>query len=150
MYMPDSIDEQLVRLLGQDGRQSSEALAKHLNISAATIRRRVRKLIKSGFLDIVGVIDPFKYGYAVPAVIGFNVVHSKIESTIETLIKRSEIIWVSTSTGRFDVIALALFSSTGQLSEFITKELAQIEGLKDTETYMCLDMPKRPHIVHTL
>ncbi|GAH47789.1 unnamed protein product, partial [marine sediment metagenome] len=71
----DSIDIQIVRLLGQDARQDSETLAKQLNISSATVRRRLRKLFRDEFLHIVGVVDPTKFGFPVAVVIALDVAH---------------------------------------------------------------------------
>ena len=58
--MIDSLDEQLITLLGEDASKSSKALAKQLNVSQATIRRRIKDLMNSGALRIVGVVEPEK------------------------------------------------------------------------------------------
>ena len=150
MSMPDSIDEELVRLLGQDSRQNSEILAKQLNLSSATGRRRLRKLIRDESLKFIGVVDPAKFGFPVAVVITLDVAHDKLESALEMLAKRPEIRWVSTTTGRFDIIVLARFRSNDRLAEFMTKELAQLEGVKDSETFICLDVKKGSYIPFTL
>ena len=142
MYTPDSLDEQLLRLLGQDARQNSETLAKQLNLSSATVRRRLRKLLRSELLHIIGVTDPASFGFPLAAVIALDISHNKLESAIEVLAKQSEVQWISTTTGRFDIIALAQFRSSERLSNFITKELTQLEGVKDSETFICLDVQK--------
>ena len=146
MSIPDLTDEQLVRLLGQDARQNSETLAKQLNLSAATVRRRLRKLLRSDLLRIVGVIDATNFGLPLAAVITIDVAHDKLEAAMEMLAERPEIKWVSTTTGRFDIIAMARFRSTDCLSDFVTKDLAKIEGLKDSETFICLDVQKGSYI----
>ncbi|MFQ5874857.1 MAG: Lrp/AsnC family transcriptional regulator [Dehalococcoidia bacterium] len=61
--MSDSLDEQLVHLLEWDARQSSEALAKQLQVSPSTVRRRIRKLMQSGILRTVAFVDPTKLGF---------------------------------------------------------------------------------------
>ena len=142
MSIPDSIDKQLVRLLGQDARQNSETLAKQLNVSAATVRRKLRKLIRSDMLHIVGLVDPNKFGFPLAVIIALDVAHDKLESASEVLVKRPEIKWVSSTTGRFDIIALARFPSTESLSDFMIKELTQMEGVKNSETFICLGVKK--------
>ena len=142
MGTPDSIDKQLVRLLGQNARQNSETLAKQLNISAATVRRKLRKLISSDMLRIVGLADPNKLGFPLAVMIALDVTHNKLESALEVLVKRPEIKWVSSTTGRFDVIAVARFPSTESFSDFMMKELTQMEGVKNSETFICLDVKK--------
>ena len=140
--MIDSVDEQIVRLLGKDARQNSETLAKQLNLSAATVRRRLRKLIHSDLLRIVGVVEPASFGFPVIAVITLDVSHDKLELVIEELSKRPEVRFISTTTGRYDIIAIARFRSTDCLSEFVTKELAKLEGIRDSETFICLQVKK--------
>jgi DNA-binding Lrp family transcriptional regulator len=142
MSKPDSIDEQIVRLLGQDARRNSITLAKQLKLSAATVRRRIRILIRSRLLHIVGVIDPKDFGSPLAAVIALDVSHDKIRSALERLISQPEIIWLSTATGRYDILGYGRFRSTDHLSEFIAKELPQMEGLKDSETVICLELVK--------
>ena len=142
----DSTDGRIARLLGQNARQNSEALAKQLNLSSATVRRRLRKLIREDVIHIVAVADPIKLGFPVAVVMTLNVAHDKIESTMEMLAKRPEIRWVSATTGRFDIIALARLHSNNDLSEFMTKVLAQLKGLKESETFLCLDIKKGRYI----
>ena len=150
MRIPDSIDEELARLLGQDARQNSETLAKRLRLSAATVRRRLRNLLKSGSLRIVGVVEPGMFGFPVVAVFTFNVAPDKLEIAMEALIKRPEISWLSAATGRCDIIALARFPSTDVLSNFLAKELRHIKGVRDSETLVCFDVKKGRYIQFTL
>ena len=142
MSITDSKDEQLVRLLGQDARQTSDTLAKQLNVSTATVRRRLRKLIRSGLLHIIGVVDPTNFGLPLTVLIALDVAHDKLESAMNVLVNRPEIKWVSPTTGRFDILAIARFPSTESLSDFIVKEVTQIEGVKNSETFICLDVKK--------
>ncbi len=86
----DPIDKRLVRLLEQDAQQSSETLAKQLNLSAATVRRRLRKLIRSDLLRIIGVVDPANFGFPLIAVITLDVSHDKVELAMEELSKQPE------------------------------------------------------------
>ena len=146
MSITGSIDEQLVRLLARDARQNSETLAKQLNISSATVRRRLRRLIRSGSLRIVGVVDPIAFDRPLAVVITLDVAPDNLESAMEALAKKPEVGWISTTTGRFDIIALAQFRSSERLSNFITKELTQLEGVKDSETFVCLNVKKGRYV----
>ncbi|MBI2836235.1 MAG: Lrp/AsnC family transcriptional regulator [Chloroflexi bacterium] len=146
MATPDKTDERLVRLLGQDAKQNSEDLAKQLKLSAATVRRRLRKLLRLGLLRIVGVIDPARFGFPLAAVITIDVAHDALNSVMKTLSEHPEIVWLSTTTGRFDIVTMARFRSSDALSEFLTKKLAQIEGVRDSETFICLDVQKGAYV----
>ncbi len=138
----DSIDKQIVMLLGQNARQSSEAIAKKLSLNAATVRRRINNLLKNDLLRIVGVADPAEFGFSLGVVINLDVEQNKLESVMEWLVNRPEIKWAATTTGRFDIIVVGGFKSTEHLSDFLTKELPRLEGIKDTETLISLDVRK--------
>ncbi len=140
------LDEKLIHQLGENARQSSETLAKQLNVSPATVRRRLRKLIRSEIIRVVAVADPVKAGFPLTAVIAFDIAHEKLEVAVQKLAGYSAIKWVATTTGRFDVLALATFRSTEELSDFVQRELVKIEGLRDTETSICLQVKKGRYI----
>ncbi len=142
MNTVDTLDEKLLQLLGKDAKQSSEALAKKLNVSPATVRRRVRQLLRNDTLRIVGVGDPQKVGFPLAAIIAIDVAHELLESVLSELAGRPEVKWVSTTTGRYDILALARFRSTDDLSDFMQKTLSQMEGIRDSETFVCLRVAK--------
>ena len=142
MSIIDSMDQQLLRLLGQDARQNSVTLARQLNISSATVRRRLRKLIRSGSLHIVGVVDPTSFDLPLTVIIALDVAHRKLKAVTESLAKRSEITWISTSTGRFDIIARGQFASTTDLADFLLGQVSEAEGVRNSETFICLDVKK--------
>ncbi len=138
----DSLDKPLIELLQVDAHQSSEKLARQLKVSPSTVRRRIRGLITSGVLHIVAVVDPDKVGFPLTAIIALDIAHEKLDSAMNMLASRSEVKWVSSTTGRFDVMAYAQFRSTEELSSFVEKELARMEGLRDSETFICLRVRK--------
>jgi Lrp/AsnC family transcriptional regulator for asnA, asnC and gidA len=135
----DSLDQELIDLLQQDASRSSIELAKQLHVSSITIRRRLKKLMQSGALRIVGLVNYDKIGLPLFALITLHVVAEKIDSVMHLLNKRPEVTWVATTTGRFDLILVAHFRSTSELSAFVQKELPRLEGFKDSETFICLN-----------
>jgi Lrp/AsnC family transcriptional regulator for asnA, asnC and gidA len=149
MNMLDSIDKKIVMLMGQNARQSSEKIAEQLNLNAATVRRRTGRLLKNDLLRIVAITDPANFGFTLGVVINLDVENSKLESVINWLIDRPEIKWAALTTGRFDITVVGRFESTDHLSSFLTKELAKMEGIKDTETLISLDVRKGRYITLT-
>ncbi|MDD4859428.1 MAG: Lrp/AsnC family transcriptional regulator [Dehalococcoidales bacterium] len=138
----DSLDEKLILMLGQNARQSSQALAKKLKVTPGTIRRRIRELLRKNVLRIIGVVDSTKVGFPLAAAMAFNVEHEKLGLAVKSLADKPEIKWLASSTGRYDVIAMAQFRSTDELYDFIQREITPIEGLKDSETFVCLSVEK--------
>jgi len=142
MAILDSLDKRLLELLGENASQSGEALAKKLDVSPSTVRRRIRRLNQSGILRTAALVHPAKVGFPLVAVMAFDVSHDKLESVTEKLAARPEVKFVTTTTGRFDVLAFVWFRSTDELSEFVQKDLATVDGIRDTETFLCLQVKK--------
>ena len=61
---------------------------------------------------------------------------------MQTLASQPEVQWVTTTTGRSDILALNEVNSTEELFEFVRGKLIPIEGIKDSETFVCLHVEK--------
>ena len=66
----DSTDLKIINILSEDGRISNAHIARELELSEGTIRRRIRNLIDTKTINIVAVSDPKKLGYTSEALIG--------------------------------------------------------------------------------
>ena len=143
----DTFDNQIIHILEKDATLTSSEIASKIKMSSSSIRRRIRRLTKLGILRTIAVSDSFALGYTLTAVITLKVAIDQVDSVVHALSKRNEVIWASTVSGRFDVVALTRFRSTEELSRFIKQELINIDGLKDTETFICLHVEKQPHFM---
>ncbi len=142
MFTVDELDKRLIKLLEENAHRSSDVLAKKLGVSPATVRRRTRKLIKENVMRIQAVLDPEKIGLPLVVVIAFDVAHEALDSVMRHLAKQPQIKWVASTTGRFDVIVMARFGSTEELSEFVQDQLLELEGVRNSETFVCLHVEK--------
>ena len=146
----DSLDDSVVKLLERNAWQSSEALAKQLHVSSSTIRRRIRRLTQEGVLRAVAIADLSKTGVPLTAVLALNVELQGVDAALKTITNFPEVKWVATTTGRFDILALARFHSTDELATFVRKELAKVKGMKGSETFVCLHVERGDHILSAL
>ncbi len=140
--MIDSIDRKIILLLGQNAQQSSEEIARKINKSPATVRRRLKRLIESGKLHIIGVLDPIEIGLSVNSILALKVVYSNMSSVLDALCSFKEITWVATTTGQFDILARGRFFNTNDLSTFLAEKLGKIKGIINSETFICMDVKK--------
>ena len=140
--MIDSLDNKLIELLTHDASQTGDVITKQLKVSPATIRRRKQLLIKRGAIRIAAIPDADKTGYPLKAVIAFDIGHDALKAAMEKLVNRPEVKWMSATSGRFDLMASVWFKSTDALYEFMETEVAKLEGLKNTETFICLRVAK--------
>ncbi|MGB2814214.1 MAG: Lrp/AsnC family transcriptional regulator [Dehalococcoidales bacterium] len=140
--MVDQFDKELISLLEQDARQSSEKLAEQLSASPSTVRRRMGELLKHGVIRIVAIPEPKQIGAPLVAVVAFQLQHEKLNSFMKTLGSRKDVKCLFVTSGRFDAIALMWFPSTEQLYDFMEREVGKIEGIRATETFVCLHTEK--------
>ena len=139
--MIDLIDTQLISLLEQDATQTSEKMAKQLNTSSSTIRRRITNLIKRGVIRIIAIPDPNKIGRSVMAVIEFELSHEHAVSFSKTLASWEGVKCLYVTTGRVDAFAIVWFASQEELTTFL-KGTIKVEGVKNQEVFFCLHIEK--------
>ncbi|MFC2010881.1 Lrp/AsnC family transcriptional regulator [Chloroflexota bacterium] len=142
----DDLDNKILKLLEQDAWQSSKVLAKILNISEATLRRRLRRLIQRGIVHAVAITDSSTIPPYLSALIALNVAHEDINEITRELDGLPEITWFATTTGQFDIIILVQFPSMEELNQFIQTKLIAMKGIKDSETFICLHVYKGSHL----
>jgi Lrp/AsnC family transcriptional regulator for asnA, asnC and gidA len=138
----DQTDRQILVQLEKDATKSSAALAKILSISPATVRRRIGRLLKDGVIRITATVDAGKVGFYLISLITLNVDPAKINKAIINLRAQKNVRWVAVSSGRYNIVIMARFSSTEELHLFIQDELSKLDGLETSETFICLRIEK--------
>jgi Lrp/AsnC family transcriptional regulator for asnA, asnC and gidA len=135
-------DRQMIRLLQEDGRLSTVELSRRLGISEPTARKRLNQLIGDGTIRIRAVADPVQLGYEAAAFIGIDVERSYIGPVADILKQFPFVDSVSVTTGPYDIIIQASFETLRDLYQFILVELASVEGIKDSQSFMILRSEK--------
>ena len=68
----DMVDRCLIALLQVDGRLSHTDISRRLALPEATVRRRLKRLLDEGIIQIVALPEPHKVGYGVHAIVGLR------------------------------------------------------------------------------
>jgi Lrp/AsnC family transcriptional regulator, regulator for asnA, asnC and gidA len=139
--MVDSTDLQLIKLLQEDAYKSSDEFAKKLGVSSSTVRRRIQSLIEQKVIKITAQVNPVKLGYEIIALIAFDVDPDHLDGVLETLEKRADIHLLIVTAGRYDAVAFIWATSTNELYTQL-KEIAKIEGIKNAEPFISLNLRK--------
>jgi Lrp/AsnC family transcriptional regulator for asnA, asnC and gidA len=134
----DTIDLDIIGFLQSDGRKPFTDIAKALNISEGTVRNRVTRLVDKGVLQIVGLIDPNRFGYEAPAMIGVSVQPAYLEKVAETVAEFPEVSYLIMVSGGFDLFVEVLCEDLDHLANFLSEKLLRVPGITDTETYITL------------
>ena len=136
----DDIDRALIKELEKDARISSDVLARSLNISSTTIRRRIRRLIQEGIIKIVAIPDLKKLGFSFIVGIQMELDQKKIDYVAGELIKHPNVRMIWTVTGKYNLTSMAVFKSTEEFSEFMRNVVGELDGLKSVETNIYLEL----------
>jgi Lrp/AsnC family transcriptional regulator for asnA, asnC and gidA len=143
----DVVDRCLIALLQTDGRLSHAEIARRLSIPEPTVRRRMKKLIEDGAMQIVAVPDPHKIGYGIHAIVGAKLQPGRTSDVVTALMALRQVRYVGITAGTYDVVVEALFKDNDDLRVFLTETLGRIEGLLGTETSYVLQVAKRSYKV---
>lgn len=138
----DELDYQLLQLLQEDGRMSYSAMSSRLSVPESTVRSRVNRLLESGVLRIVGVVNPFRVGYETIAIIGLQVQLSRLESVAEALSLLHPVTFVAFTAGTYNIVAEVYLQTTDELAEFVNESLAGIDGIEKCDVLVELKRHK--------
>ncbi|OLT28335.1 AsnC family transcriptional regulator [Nocardiopsis sp. CNR-923] len=126
--MLDAVDAALMRALQGDGRATFQALADGVGLSRTAVRARVRQLVQSGAIRIVGVLHAGVVGMEVLGHVSFRV-SGPVGPLMEALDEREAVTFAAHSAGRFPAVAQVRVADDGAL----TKELAELRALPGVE-----------------
>ncbi len=117
-------------------------IARKVNVSEETVRRRLKRLLNEKYIRVVGVPDPSRMGFESQVIIGLQVDADKVDSVSDELSMMPEVTWVSVTTGSFDIFAWATLKSSDALSQFLRKRVGTIPGVRKMETFINLASKK--------
>jgi Lrp/AsnC family transcriptional regulator, regulator for asnA, asnC and gidA len=139
----DQVERSMIGLLQKNGRAGVQELARTLAVSDVTARRKLRRLLGDGIVQIVAAVDPFQIGFESPVIIGLKIDRSRIDAIAEVLCNHPAIRFVAAATGQVDLIIEVVAASNHELAQFLLGYLASIDGIFDTETSLVLRIYKQ-------
>lgn len=136
----DSLDNKIIRLLNEDGRMPVGDLAARLNVTAPTVRSRIKSLEDAAKLKVSGLIDPYQHPELTIALIGLNIQsHGKLDQILEKLSQLENVTWAAVVTGRYDIFAEVIVTGgTADLYRFTTEIIPQVGIVLKSETFVIM------------
>ncbi len=135
---PDETDWKIIEIL-QQGWVPNNTIARALNISEGTVRSRLKKLKDAGILTIRALINPDVLANKQLVLVALTVAESRLlERKAEEISHLPNVLSVSITSGRYDLIAEVLVDSNKGLVKFLTEELSGIEGITRSESFIML------------
>ncbi len=138
----DKIDLSIIDALRQDGRVAFAQVAQQLKVSPGMIRMRYNRLIEMGILRVVAVTNPLHMGMTTMAMIGIRVEGSKLLKVADKIAALEEVIYLVVTSGAYDIMAEVVCRDHAHLLQFLTERLYQVDGVRQTESFMHLKIVK--------
>lgn len=131
----DDINLEIIRML-KKGVRSPKAIAKELDVSYNTVRRRIEKLEKGGLLKMRGLVDVNQIPGHTLAVVCLNFDTRDLDAKAAEVKKLDGVISVGLVTGRYDLVVLVTLNGENDLYNFNIRQMGQIKGVTFSETFV--------------
>jgi len=138
----DKTDRQIIAHLQYNGRMPFTDIATELGISEGSVRRRVKRLRKSGKLQIVGIAEPQYLGWNAAAMIGITVQAGQVDAVACEIARFAEVSYLFMVSGAFDLFAEVFCRDIDHFVDFLNQKLQQVPGVQRTETFTIMKMYK--------
>jgi Lrp/AsnC family transcriptional regulator, regulator for asnA, asnC and gidA len=143
--MVDDLDHRIVEALVGDGRRPFVRIAADLGVSEASVRQRVARLTADGVMQIMAVTNPLKLGFEVVCLLGVSVEKSEMEAAGRRLMDYPEVTYLVACTGRYDYLVEVVCRDNKHMLDFMSTELAQVPGVRSTESFGYLSVLKESY-----
>ncbi|MFN2215825.1 MAG: Lrp/AsnC family transcriptional regulator [Anaerolineales bacterium] len=140
--MLDKTDQEIISFLQYDGRTPYTKIAENLNITEGSVRRRIKRMVDSGILQIVGIVGPREMGWNEAGMIGINVQANRIEKVADAISKLPEVTYLFQAAGEFDLFAEVYCKDRAHFVSFLNNKLQKIPGVDRTQTFIILKLHK--------
>ena len=119
----DELDREIIKILQLDGRIPYTDVARQLDISEATVRNRVSRLVDQEIIQIIGLVDPYRLGYDAPAMIGVSVDPRQLESAAAEIALFPEVSYLIMVSGEYDLMVEVMCRDRKELTDFLNQKL---------------------------
>ena len=136
----DSLDNEIIRLLTEDGRMPIGDMAARLNVTAPTIRSRINNLEESGLLKISALVDTSQHQELITALVGLNVrSHGKLDQILKKISRLENVTWAAVVAGRYDIFAeVVVTGGTEDLYRFTSEIIPKVGTVLKSETFVII------------
>jgi Lrp/AsnC family transcriptional regulator for asnA, asnC and gidA len=142
----DSFDYKIIAALQKDGRMPFSQIAQELGVSPGMVRLRYNRLVEQGFLQVFAITNPLRMGYKMMALIGIRVDGHKLMEVADQISQLEEVIYLILTSGSYDIFAEIVCRDHAHLLQFLSKRLYQIEGVRESESFIHLKIIKEIYL----
>ena len=136
----DTLDYGIIHLLTEDGRMSIGEMVKKLNVTAPTIRSRIKSLKEKGLFKVSGLVDPSRHEGMITALVAMNIQsEGQMDKIMDKISQLPNVAWVGVLAGRYDIIAeVVCMGGKDELFQFTTETILKIGNVVRSETFIIM------------
>ena len=136
----DTLDNEIIRLLTENGRMPIGEMAKKLNVTSPTIRNRIKALEKNGIFKVSGLIDPNQHQEMITALVAMSVRSAgEMDQILDKIVRLPNVAWAGVVTGRYDIIAeVVCVGGKAELYRFTTETILTMGNVLRSETFIIM------------
>lgn len=144
----DDLDRKLIDILSRDARISNRKIAADLDVTEGTVRGRIKRLQQDGLIAFTAITS-FGLGESTRlAFVGVQADTGRVREIGREIAELSDINAVMVTSGRFNILAVCLFSDLGELHSIASDRILAIEGVHHVETSIAVRTVKyNPRVV---
>jgi len=138
----DNLDTELISLLRADARSPVSSLAQRLNVSRATVKARIDRLVETGVIQGFTITTGTEAPSGVRSIMMVEVEGKAADTVLRRLRGIPEVRTIYATNGRWDIVAEL---ETANLADFdeVLRRIRLIDGISATETSILLAPHKR-------
>ena len=139
----DSVDMKILKMLGADARVSLSEMGREVGLSTSTIRKRVKRLQKSGVIrGFTALLDPQKFGKGLTAFVSVEADARSMRDLMRSLSRRHEVCELYTTTGGHGLMMKVKMGDVDELNEFVKSHLQSNDAVKSVRTTVAMETVK--------
>ncbi len=130
----DDLDRQLIAILSHDARISNRKIASDLGVTEGTVRGRIKRLQQERLIAFTAITS---FGMERSTKLAFVGVQAEVENLnriARDVADLSDVSGVLITLGRFNILAMCLFSDLEELHHIASDQILAISGVHHVET----------------
>ena len=138
----DQLDRRILECLRDDGRMSVSEIARQVEASQNTVKRRLARMENQGGMKVVPVIEPDSVGLDDCIYVGIKVEGGRLQEVSDQIREMPEVRYLAHTTGPWDLLVEAFVGSRRHMADFLIRSVGELPGILSTETWSVLKIAK--------
>ncbi|MEM9013733.1 MAG: Lrp/AsnC family transcriptional regulator [Pseudomonadota bacterium] len=143
--MLDPVDAEILEILGRDARVSNREIGQRLGLAEGTIRSRIKRMIDTKAIRITAITRDQNNTPPTMCFVGLRVELTTLQRVAREVTELSEVRFVATTIGRYDILCIVLVESIDALTSLISDKIMSMKGVRRSYTSIATKTIKYDH-----